>query len=69
MTHTEHVPNTVAADLLSGVDEIAAHIGESHRRVYYLLERKMLPGFKLGARWYLRKSTLQTHIARLEAVE
>ena len=53
-------------DLLSGVAAIAAFRGESKRRTYYLLERKLIPGFKVGNRWNARKSTLMRQIVDLE---
>jgi len=46
-------------DLLNGVTEIAEHTGETRRRVYYLLEKGLIPGFQIGKRWYARKSALQ----------
>jgi hypothetical protein len=58
----------LAADLLNGVAAIAAFTGWPQRRVYYLAERGLLPVFKMGDRkWCARKSTLRTHIEKLEA--
>jgi hypothetical protein len=37
-------------DLLDGADEIAEFTGWSTRRVFYLLEKRLLPGFKIGNR-------------------
>lgn len=45
-------------DLLRGVAEIAEHIGESERRVYYLCECGHIPAFKIGNGWHARKSAL-----------
>ncbi len=50
--------DTLGDDLLHGVKAIAAYIGESERRTFYLLERNMLPATKLGARWVSRKSAI-----------
>lgn len=40
-----------ADDLLRGMEAIAAHIGETERRAYYLAERGLIPCGKLGASW------------------
>ena len=54
-------------DLLKGAASIADYIGESPRRTFYLLEHGLIPGFKRGGRWNLRKSTMIRHIEKLEA--
>ena len=56
----------INTDLLDGVPNIAAFIGLSHRRTYYLLEKGYLPGFKLGTKWCARKTTLHQEIERKE---
>jgi hypothetical protein len=58
--------DTLADNLLRGVKAIAEFRGESPRRMNYLLERGLLPGFKIGNRWYLRKSKHQAMIEELE---
>ena len=60
MIHKKDFP-PLKVDLLRGVAEIAEHIGESERRVYYLCERDLIPAFKVGAIWHSRKSTLNRH--------
>jgi hypothetical protein len=58
----------LAADLLDGVPAIAAFIGWPERRVYYLVERGVLPVFKVGERkWCARKSALRKHFENIEA--
>ncbi len=57
----------LADDLLSQAEQIGEFIGEDERRTYRLLETGQIPGFKMGGRWYARKSTLLEHIAKLEA--
>ena len=57
----------IASDLVKGVDAIAEYINEPRRRVYYLAEKKMIPVFKLGGIWYLRRSTFRRHLEQLEA--
>ena len=56
----------LADDLLSGTQEIAQFFGYQPRQVYYLLERGILPGFKIGRKWHARKSRLLDHIDHLE---
>tara|TARA_B100000427_G_C15087237_1_gene411148 strand:- start:276 stop:488 length:213 start_codon:yes stop_codon:yes gene_type:complete len=50
-------------DLLKSVAEIASYIGENTRRTNYLLDQQLLPGFKIGARWYARKSALDARFS------
>jgi hypothetical protein len=57
---------SLAQDLLSGAREIAAYLGESQRAVEYKLERRQLPAFQIGTRWYMRRSTFLKHIASKE---
>ena len=59
----------LSADLLDGADEIAAFTGWPRRRVFYLLEKKLIPGFKVGNRWTARKSRLKRYIEELEGGE
>lgn len=58
--------NNLNDDLLKGVSQIAEFQGESMRRVYYLLERGLLPGFKRGSIWYARKSSILRDIEQRE---
>ena len=47
-------------DRLRGMAAIAAFVGESDRRCYYLATKKMLPGvFKEGGCWIGLKSKIQ----------
>jgi excisionase family DNA binding protein len=59
----------LADDLLDGADEISRFTGWSKRRVFYLLEKGQLPGFKVGNKWCARRSTLTEHIQKLERGE
>ncbi len=61
MNISQEVVISLKDDLLRGVTKIADHIGESERRTYYLLERSLIPGFKIGAIWHSRKSALDRH--------
>ncbi len=53
-------------DLLDNLDAIAEYVNKSPRQTYYLLEHGLIPGYKQGGRWHLRKST---HIKQLEKKE
>ena len=53
-------------DILTGAKAIGAEIGIGERRAFYLLEQKIIPGFRLGKRWHARKSKLREHILDLE---
>jgi hypothetical protein len=56
---------SIADDLLRGVKPISAFLGESERRVFYLLERGLIPGGKIGASWVASKTALREHFAKL----
>ena len=56
----------LADDLLDGADQIADYTGWSRRRVFYLLEKGLIPALKVGKRWTARKSSLKQHIEELD---
>lgn len=57
---------TPAADLLHGVDEIAAFLGINRRRTYWLLEGGKIPAGKLGERnWCASRAALRAHLCRV----
>lgn len=58
------VPESLAADLLEGADQIAAFMGLSPRQVYHL--QGHLPVFTIGAKLFARKSTIVQWIAEQE---
>lgn len=62
-------PLDYAADLLSGIDAIAAHLGWTPRATRHRHEQGELPTFTLGAgrTVYARRSTLAAHFAAQEA--
>ena len=41
-------------DMMTGAAEIAEFIGSNERRAFYLLEKRLIPGFKIGERWHAR---------------
>ncbi len=57
----------LSEDLMEGVAAISEFHGTSTRRGFYLVQRGMIPAFKIGNVWYARKSTCLAHIVRLEA--
>lgn len=52
-------------DLLQGCAAIAAFLGVSRRRAFYLLENKLIPSGKEGAAWISSKAALRQHYAVL----
>ena len=56
----------LADDMLKGAKAIGEHIDEDKRRTFYLLERRLIPAFKIGALWHMRKSSYRRHIEQLE---
>jgi hypothetical protein len=56
----------IGEDLIRGASKISEELGEPLRRTYYLLETGQLPAWKMGSRWYLRRSALVEHFHRLE---
>lgn len=57
----------LAEDILETVDEIAVYVKKTPRQTFYLLEKRILPGFKLGGKWHARKSTIRRKIEELES--
>ena len=51
------------ADILWGVEAIAAYIGRNQRQTYYLLQTKQIPGQKVGAIWLARRSRIDAHLS------
>jgi hypothetical protein len=58
---------SIADDMLRGAEAIGEYIGEDKRRTFYLLESQLIPAFKIGALWHMRKSSYQRYIEQLEA--
>ena len=54
-------------DLLDGAEAISKFYGWKLRRTYYLLERGLIPSFKIGKKWCARRSTSTAHIEKLES--
>ena len=59
-------PPTAPDNLLVGADEIGTYLRRNRRQTFYLLERKLIPGFKIGRRWHARKSTLEAFLIAQE---
>ena len=58
--------DSIVDDTVEGAVAIAAYLGKSHRQAQHLLECKLLPAFKIGNKWHMRKSTYRRFIERLE---
>ncbi|MCZ6483056.1 MAG: hypothetical protein O6757_07405 [Alphaproteobacteria bacterium] len=54
-------------DRLDGVGDFARFTKFNKRRCYYLLERGLLPGGKLGARWIGSKRTVAEYLDGIAA--
>jgi hypothetical protein len=62
-------PVTVGDDLLEGAEAIGAFLfgpGAKARRAFYLIEKSMIPHFRIGKRIMARKSTLLRWLAEQE---
>jgi len=56
---------SLADDLVSGMESIAAYYGLPKGRAYYLSARNLLPGvFKIGNQLFLSKSAAQEEISK-----
>jgi hypothetical protein len=54
-------PSPLANDILWGVNEIAAEIGQSTRQTYHQLETGKLPAGKQSGKWISSRSRLRAH--------
>jgi hypothetical protein len=59
---------TNASDVCRGIEEIAAEIGTSVRRAYYLAQNGSIPAFRRPGSfiWEMRRSTYRRQLAELE---
>ena len=54
-------------DLISGAAAIGREWGGcGDRQAFHLLEKGIIPGFKMGGKWYARRSTLRACIKKRE---
>ena len=58
-------PELVTDDLLNGVDNFAEFTGWTRQRCYYLLERGLLPGGKIGNRWIGSKRAVTAYLTKI----
>lgn len=58
---------SLAGDLMRGVEAIAVFLDLTQRQTNHLLQCGQLPAFKMGGIWHARKSTILAHIAAKEA--
>jgi excisionase family DNA binding protein len=52
---------------LMTADEVAALLCVRRTTALDYMRRGLIPGFKLGRRWYARRSRLSTHLASVSA--
>jgi hypothetical protein len=57
----EVTPGTLGEDLLIGIDNIAAYLGQPRRRVQHWANTHAIPLTKTGALWTATKSVLRQH--------
>ncbi len=62
----QHMKPKLADDLLGCAAAIAAHRGEPERRTIYLLQRGLIPGFKVGRYWNSTKTAQDADVERRE---
>ena len=59
--------NNQAGDLLIGAQAVADALGIKRRQVFHLIEKQLIPTFRLGASVAARRSTLMKWLAAQEA--
>jgi len=52
-------------DLIWGAKTIAREIGQSERMAFYLLEKRLIPGMKIGGRWCSSRGALKRRFEAL----
>ena len=62
----QEVSDTGGLDIVWGAQAIGAEIGVGARRAFYLLERRLVPGRKIGATWCASREALRRHFAMNE---
>jgi hypothetical protein len=58
-------PGTLRDDIIRGASAIAAEIGVTRRKAFYLLENERLPAAKEQGVWISSRSALRRHYAKL----
>lgn len=54
---------SVGRDLIWGAAGVAQELGVTTRKAIYLLERRLIPGQKIGAGWVVSREALRAHFA------
>jgi hypothetical protein len=67
MTDLPQSSSSLASDLLWGARAIGAEIGRAPGKVYYMLEKGLIPGKKMGGTWTSSKSALRAHFTTKQA--
>lgn len=65
----ESTATTPPLDLIWGAKNIAREIGQSERMAFYLLEKRLIPGMKIGGRWCSSRGALRRRFEAPAAVE
>jgi hypothetical protein len=60
---TKAMPGTLGEDLLIGIDNIAAFLGQPRRRVQHWANARLIPLTKVGFLWTGTKSVLTAHFS------
>jgi hypothetical protein len=61
--------NSEFADLLEGGQAIADFVGWPYRKTVYMLTTGQLPGYKIGATWFARRSKLRARLLGEDAAK
>jgi hypothetical protein len=67
MTKLSQLTHDLASDLLWGARAIGDEIGRSPGKIYYMLEKGLIPGKKMGGTWTSSRSALRAHFATKQA--
>jgi hypothetical protein len=59
-THGSGASDSIGADLIWGAAAIGAEIGAGKRKAFYMLERHLIPGRKIGGLWVASRRELRT---------
>jgi hypothetical protein len=57
--------NESGLELIWGAKNIAKEIGQSERMAFYLLEKSLIPGTKIGGRWCTSRGALKRRFEAL----
>ena len=61
--------DSLAEDLLDGVAAYSEFTGWNPRKIYYMLEKGLLPGGKSGNRWLGSKQVVRRHLKSITGAQ